>query len=99
MEALAMIDALQIDVLAATFAASFIFIFLKAFQQRNVAFDHYVWIIPTSFLMALAEVYVIANIAARGYSIFLVLSIGLGSGIGALLAAILHKRFLGNGRR
>lgn len=77
-----------------TFGASFVFIFLKAAQQRNVAFDHYWWIVPTSMLMAVMEVYVIANIATRGYSWWLVLVIGLGSGLGALTAALLHKRFL-----
>lgn len=81
-------------VIATTFAASFVFIFLKAWQQRNVAFDHYLWIVPTSLAMAIAEVYVIANIAVKGYSLWLVLSVGLGSGLGALISAWCHKRFL-----
>ena len=85
----------MIVILVVTFLASFGFIFLKAFQQRNVAFDHYSWIVPTSLLMALAEVYVIHNIATQGYSIALVFAIGFGSGFGALLAAILHKKMLG----
>lgn len=74
--------------------ASFIFVFLKAFQQRNVAFDHYRWIIPISLLMALTEVYVIAIIIKVGYHLGTVIAIGLGSGTGALIAAILHKRYL-----
>jgi hypothetical protein len=78
--------------LVLTFFASFAFIFLKAFQQRNVAFDHHAWIVPTSMLMALVEVYVIANVAAKGFSIALVLAIGIGSGLGALSAAVTHKR-------
>lgn len=80
---------------ALTFGASFIFVFLKAWQQRNVAFDHYLWIVPTSLMMATAEVYVIANIAREGYGLPLVLLVGLGSGFGALLSAILHKKTLG----
>lgn len=77
-----------------TFCASFVFIFLKAAQQRNVAFDHYWWIVPTSVLMASVEFYVIVNVVEQGLSIGLVLTIGLGSGFGALSAAYLHKRFL-----
>lgn len=79
-------------VFLATFAASFVFIFLKAWQQRNVAFDHYWWIVPTSLLMAVVEVYVIANVATRGWHLPLVVAVGLGSGFGALAAALLHKR-------
>ena len=77
------------------FAASFIFVFLKAFQQRNVAFDHYKWIVPTSFGMAITEVYVIAAIVSTGYSLSAVLGMGTGGGLGCLLSMYLHKRFIG----
>jgi len=76
----------------ATFGASFVFIFLRAFQQRNVAFDNYIAILPVSLMMAVVEVFVVANIATQGYHWPLVLTIGLGSGSGALSAALLHKR-------
>ncbi len=76
------------------FFASFGFIALRAFQQRNVAFDNYLWILPTSMLMAAAEVYVVANVAQRGYHLPLVATIGLGSGAGCLAAMFLHKRFV-----
>lgn len=72
--------------------SSFIFIFLRAFQQRNVAFDRYAAVMPVSLLMAFAEVFVIANIAHRGFDLILVLTIGVGSGAGALCAMRLHKR-------
>jgi hypothetical protein len=74
------------------FLASFAFIFLKAFQQRNVAFDNYGWVLPTSFGLALTEVYVIANVAKNGFTLPLALTMGLASGIGALTAMVLHKR-------
>ena len=77
-----------------TFLASFVFIWLRAFQQRNVAFDNYGWILPTSLLMAATEVYVIANIAHHGYTLGLVLAMGVGGGLGATLAAIMHKRYI-----
>lgn len=76
------------------FAASFGFVFLKAFQQRNVAFDNYAWIFPVSLAMAATEVLVVANIAHAGWHIGLVLTIGSGSGLGALGAMLLHKRFV-----
>ena len=76
------------------FAASYGFIFLKAFQQRNVAFDNYGWVLPTSFGLALTEVFVIANIAKNGFTLPLALTIGLASGTGALTAMLLHRRYL-----
>jgi hypothetical protein len=78
--------------LTSTFAASFVFIFLRAFQQRNVAFDNYLAIVPTSLLMAATEVIVIANIASRGWHLPLVLAVGFGSGLGAIVAVLTHKR-------
>ena len=74
--------------------AMFLFVFFKAFQQRNVAFDHYKWVIPISWCMALTEVFVISLIAMAGFSIALALAIGSGSGLGALAAMYLHKRYL-----
>ena len=71
--------------------AMFAFVFLKAWQQRNVAFDHYWPVLPTSLLMALTEVYVISIIVRVGYDIPIVLAIGTGAGLGALLAMVLHK--------
>lgn len=72
-------------------AAMFCFVFLKAFQQRNVAFDHYWPVLPCSILMAATEVYVISVIVRSGYDLALVGAIGIGSGIGALVAMVLHK--------
>lgn len=79
-------------ILFSTFSASFVFIFLRAFQQRNVAFDNYAAIMPTSLLMAATEVVVIVNIATMGWHLPLVLAVGIGSGSGALCAMIAHKR-------
>jgi hypothetical protein len=77
------------------FCASFLFVFLKAFQQRNVAFDHYKWVLPCSFGMAVTEVYVVATIVQTGYSFGAVVGMGCGGGTGALLSMYLHKRYLG----
>lgn len=77
--------------------ASFIFIFLKAFQQRNVAFNQFAWVIPCSLAMAVVEVYVIASVVMKGWHLPLVLAIGLGAGIGAMCAMLLHNRMFPRG--
>lgn len=72
--------------------ASLIFVFLKAFQQRNVAFMHYGAVMPTSMLMAATEVYVIGSVATSGWHWPLVIAIGAGAGAGAMGAMWLHHR-------
>ena len=77
------------------FGASFAFVFLKAFQQRSVAFDNYAWVMPTSLAMAATEVYVVANIVRMGgWHLPLVMAIGTGAGLGCLLAMWLHRRYV-----
>lgn len=71
--------------------ASFLFVFLKAFQQRNVAFDNYVPVIPISIAMATVEVFTITKVAEQGFHLGAVLAIGLSSGAGAIAAMLLHK--------
>ncbi len=72
--------------------AMFAFVFLKAFQQRNVVGNHYTPIIPISWLMAAAEVYVISVVVRVGFDPVLVFSIGTGSGLGAMAAMATHSR-------
>lgn len=79
-------------VFLAAFFASFCFVALKAFQQLNVVHDQYWLVIPTSCLMAVCEVFVIANIAVKGWHIPLVAAVGLGSGLGCVASMYLHKR-------
>jgi hypothetical protein len=83
----------MISTYLAVAGANFLFIFLKAYQQRNVAFDNYGMVIPTSFGLALTEVYVIAKVAALGFTLPLALTIGAAAGSGALCAMLLHKRY------
>lgn len=78
------------------FAASFLFVALKAAQQRNVAFDHYFLVPPFSFGMAFTEVYIISAVAVNGFSLEAAVGMGLGGSTGALLAMFLHKRYLGD---
>lgn len=78
-------------VYALAFSASFVFVGLKAAQQLNVVHDRYLLILPTSFLMAMCEVYVVSQAAMSGWG-WIVIPIGLGSGLGCLLAMYLHKK-------
>lgn len=73
------------------FITSFVFIFLKSWQQLNVAFYQLVWIVPTSFAMATAEVYTVFNMAHYGFG-WVIVPIGIGSGLGSLTSTIIHKR-------
>lgn len=73
------------------FATSFLFIFLKAYQQQNVIAKEYAWVLPTSMSMAACEVYVVATTARNGYG-WIVLAIGLGSGLGCMASMYIHGR-------
>jgi len=81
-------------VYAAAFGASFLHVFLKAVQQRNVAFLNYAWVPIVSLGMAATEVYVIASVAMSGWHLPLVLVIGLGGGCGAMLAMWSHNKWI-----
>ena len=83
-------------------AANFLFIFMKAFQQRNVAFMHYGWVLPTSALMAVVEVGVVGAVAieaTQAESFFdlssLIGAIALGGGLGCMASMWVHHKFIG----
>jgi NAD/NADP transhydrogenase beta subunit len=78
---------------AVAFAASFIFIALKSWQQLNVVRQAYAWILPTSMCMALCEVYVVAQVASQGFG-WIVIAIGLGGGLGSTTATYVHFNYL-----
>jgi hypothetical protein len=72
------------------FAASFVFIFLKAFQQLNVVHRQYLLVIPTSMLMSVCEIGVVALVIKQGWG-WIVLFTGLGGGVGCVLAMFIHS--------
>ncbi len=82
------------------FATNFLYIALKAFQQKNVMHDKYMAMIPTSCAMAVCEYFItgtIATIAVVNSNTFVetainVASIGLGGGLGSVLATYQHNR-------
>ena len=77
----------------AAFVNSFIFIFLKAFQQLNVTKGHYMWVVPTSMMMALVEVWLVVKMAHLGWG-WIVIPIGLGAGLGAVASMFVHNKLV-----
>lgn len=76
------------------FGACYLYVLCRAFQQRNVAFDNYGWIVPTSYLMAVIDVFIVAFIAHEGWSPGIVLANGTGGCLGAITAMWLHKKWV-----
>lgn len=72
------------------FTASFILVLTKAFQQLNVVKGLYIPAFFTSFIIACGEVGVIISGIQYGWSA--IPYIGLGGGIGVILAMYFHKR-------
>ena len=71
--------------------ASFISVFVKAFQQRNVAFNNYISVPLFSFGMAFTEVYIIINIVQLGASWDVVWRLAVGAAFGCWTAMYLHN--------
>lgn len=76
------------------FFSCYLYVLCRAFQQRNVAFANYAWIIPISYCMAVLDVFIIAFIAHAGWTPFTVFANGSGGCLGALSAIYLHKRWV-----
>lgn len=76
------------------FAAAFAYVWLRAFQQRNVAHASYVWMTPTSFGMAALDMFCIISFARAGWSLKLWLTYGAAGALGSVLAVMFHKRFI-----
>ena len=76
------------------FLSSILYVGLRSFQQRNVTNDNYLWVVPTSCGMAAVDAYLMINVVKSGWSIPLVLSVGLGGAIGCICAMLIHKRYI-----
>jgi Na+/melibiose symporter-like transporter len=75
------------------FSASFVYIGLKSFQQLNVQHGKYLLIVPTSLLMAFAEVTVVVGVV-KADSIWAAVPIGCGAGLGCMIAMMTHRRMV-----
>ena len=71
----------------------FFYVFARAFQQRNVAFGNYAWVMPFSFAMATIDVFVVATVARTGFAWGIVLAMAVGGGAGAMAAMNIHERW------
>ena len=80
--------------------ANFLYIFLKAWQQRNVAYLHYGWALATNWFLVVTEVCVMGSIALAVVEggprdlLFTVLALGIGGGSGCLSSMYLHSKYI-----
>lgn len=76
--------------------ANYVHIFLRAFQQRNVAHLRYWPVLPLSLLLAMTEVYMIAQVGILAVTEALqwhhILVIALGGGLGCMTSMWAHGR-------
>lgn len=73
------------------FVSSFVFVFLRAFQQQNVIHGKWAWVLPVSYMLCAAEYYIISLAANAGYGFTIVLVGGTGAGLGCLCSMLFHR--------
>jgi len=86
-----------------------LFVFFKAFQQRNVMGLHYKWVVATSYFMSTAEVFVLSLVAvsavdaAKTGDIMLMLPfvvcLGTSGALGGITGMWIHHKFVGDRHR
>ena len=69
--------------------ATFALVFLRAFQQQNVAHRWYGWAVTTSYAMAVAEVGLVLTVVDIGWPA--VPWVGTGGAIGVVAAIAVHR--------
>lgn len=74
------------------FLVSFIAIFLRGWQQKNVIHGKYTMIAITSYLLALTDVAVVGIIVEHGFGTVLVQ--GTGAALGMLASVYIHNRWV-----
>jgi hypothetical protein len=79
----------------ALFLTTFLAVFLKAFQQRNVGGLHYLPITPVSFGLASCESFTIYTLA-QDFALLNILAAGAGGALGSMLAMYCHQRLFCN---
>jgi hypothetical protein len=79
----------------AIFAVNFVYIMLKAMQQKSVVADKKMFIVPTSMAMSACETFMVATIATMviaTQSYWAFVPAGLGGGTGCLLGMSLFNK-------
>ena len=79
----------------AIFLITLFYVFLRAFQQKNVQHSKYMWMIPISYCMGFCDVYLIATIAnmPTDYLLLAAAAMGTGGSIGSMTATYIHNRW------
>lgn len=72
------------------FGVSFVYIYLKAWQQINVIKHNYKMVPVVSMFMALCEVATIGLVVKESWLMFI--PIGIGGGIGCVLSMLINNR-------
>jgi hypothetical protein len=75
---------------AAVFGVATVYVGLRSLQQLNVQHSMYAGVFPVSLMMALADSWMIAVLAATGVSGISV-AYGLGGGTGCTISIMAHK--------
>lgn len=73
------------------FLTAFLFIALRAFQQLNVQHDRFMWVPPTTLLMALCEVVTITSIVKMG-TLWSAIPLAAGGTLGCWFAMWFHRK-------
>jgi hypothetical protein len=70
---------------------SFVSVFLRVFQQKNIMGNHYKLAFFTSYAMAFAEAASIGFVVTNG--LWMALPVGTGAAFGVVCSMYLHRRF------
>ena len=73
-------------------SATFVSVFLKGFQHKNVIADKYKLTFVTSYAMAIADVAVVTSVVKGGWST--AAAMGTGAAFGMIISMYLHNRFV-----
>lgn len=76
------------------FASSVAWVFVQAFQSRNVNSGQYAWAAGGSFLIGTLQVFVLSHVVGAQGSLLHTLVYCSGGAIGVVLAMWTHRRFL-----
>ena len=77
---------------------SFLYVFLRAFQQLNVMHNRYAWVLPVSLGLGLCDVAIILYVV-RANTLWLGVVNGVGAGCGAMVAMAVHRAWVREGTR
>ncbi len=77
---------------AGSVAASFLTVFLKGLQHKNVNGGYYKLVFINTYFMAAAEVLTVTLVVKGGW--YIAITSGIGGSVGMILSMWLHDRFI-----